>query len=120
VYSTIVKWRALFNQGRVTCDDLPTSGRPQTSLTDANVERLRMAIQLNPRMSAKSLSEQVGISKGSSLQILHEKLRMRKLCSIWVRHELKIWHKELRVKSAHEILEVLTDLGALAPSRYAV
>ena len=119
-YSTVAKWCSQFRQGRTTCRDLPRPGRPRTSVTERNVERVSVAVQANPRTTASVLSAQFDISKGSVLQILHEKLGMRKLCSVWVPHELTNENKELRVRSARGILDVLAELGTETPSLYAV
>jgi len=57
------------------------------------------------RISAKSVAEQLGISRERVRSIIHEDLDMRKLSAKWVSKCLNADRKRQRCQSSEEILE---------------
>ena len=57
------------------------------------------------RISAKSIAEQLGISRGRVVSIIHEDLDMRKLSAKWVPQCLNVVHKRQRCQSFELHLE---------------
>ena len=57
------------------------------------------------RISAKSIAEQLGISRERVESISHEDLDMRKLSTKWVPKCLNADHKRQRCQSSEQILE---------------
>ena len=86
---------------------MPKSGRPRTSRTSENCEKLAQLLNDNPRYSCRFLSEELGISKETVRDILTLDLKMRKLCSVWVSHDLTENNKKQRVTPAQGILDAL-------------
>ena len=43
-YSTVAKWAAQFKVGRENLEDARRSGRPQTTYTTENIERVRAIV----------------------------------------------------------------------------
>ena len=121
-YSSVKRWYKEFKDGtRVSFDHLPHTGAPRRSRTAENAEQIQLLLQQNPRMSTRSLADELQISKQTVNRILIEDLKMRKLCSVWVPHELTAQNKLQRIESATLILQRLEQLGEDAAKRlYAV
>ena len=74
-----------------------------------NCEKLAQLLNDNPRYSCRFLSEELGILKETVRDILTLDLKMRKLCSVWVSHDLTENNKQQRVTAAQGILDALTS-----------
>ncbi|KAJ8943381.1 hypothetical protein NQ318_002614 [Aromia moschata] len=61
-----------YNEGRETTEDDPRPGRPSTSETDENIEKIGKLIREDRRLSIRGLAEIIGIDKECVRQILHE------------------------------------------------
>lgn len=120
-YSTVKRWCREFKNGqRVSFSDADRSGRPRSSFTPDNKTAIKELVSNDPRLSCRSLSDSLGISKDTVLKILTEELKMRKLCSIWVPHALTEANKQQRVESARIILCAINQLGNQVVRLYAV
>ncbi|KAJ8959823.1 hypothetical protein NQ318_011556 [Aromia moschata] len=70
------EWFKRFKEGRETTEDDPHPGRPSTSKTDENIEKI------DRRLSIRGLAEITGIDNGCCIrQILHESFNMSKVFS---------------------------------------
>ena len=58
------EWLALFKRGEMSVEDRPHSGRPSTSRTDENVEKIREQINEDRRYTSDEISEATGILLG--------------------------------------------------------
>ncbi|GBN53981.1 hypothetical protein AVEN_75829-1 [Araneus ventricosus] len=58
-------------------DDAPRSGRPSTSVTTDNIERVRQMLLQNRRLSLRWISEELGINKDNVSVIIHKDLDVR-------------------------------------------
>ncbi|XP_018341638.1 PREDICTED: chromobox protein homolog 1-like [Trachymyrmex septentrionalis] len=67
-------WFNRFRSGRVSVDNHRRVGRPSTSRTAANIERVRTAIKENRCLTVRQLVENLGIPKTSLSRILVEDL----------------------------------------------
>jgi len=59
----VYDWFKHFREGKEPVDDEPLSGRPSTSVTTDNIERVRHMLLQNRRLSLRWISEKLGISK---------------------------------------------------------
>ena len=66
-----------------TCD-APRPGRPKTVTTPEIIDQIYELILEDRRISAKSIAEQLGISRGRVGSIIHEDLDVLKLSAKWV------------------------------------
>ena len=79
-YATIKNWVAQFKRGDFSTCDTPYPGWPKTVTT----HQIHELILKHRRISAKSIAEQLGISRERVGSIIHEDLDMRKLSAKWV------------------------------------
>ena len=63
--STIKRWVKEFQRGRESLEDDPRSGRPTTSASPENIEKVHKLVIENRRISLYELEEATGISYGS-------------------------------------------------------
>ena len=85
LYATIKNWVAHFKCGDFSPRDAPRPGRPKTVTTPEIINQIHELILEDRRISAKSIAEQLGISRGS---IIHDDLDTRKLSWKWVQKYL--------------------------------
>lgn len=100
----VFEWFKRFKNGREDVEDDERSGRPSTSKTDENVEKIRILIRSDRRLTIRAIAETVGIDKESVRQILHENLNMQKVCAKVVPKILTIEQKENRKNICTETL----------------
>ena len=80
-YATVKYWVAQFKHGHFSTCDVPHPGRPKIATTLEMIDLFHDLILEDHRISAKSISEQLGKQVGS---IIHEDLNTRKLYAKWV------------------------------------
>jgi len=103
-YATVKNWVAQFKRGDFsTCDAPP--GRPKTVTTREVIDEIQELILEDRRISAKSIAEQLGISRERAGSIIHEDLDMWKLSAKWVPKCLNANQKRQRCQSSEQILD---------------
>jgi predicted XRE-type DNA-binding protein len=75
---------AQFKRGDYSTCDASRPGRPKTVTTPEIIDHIHKLILEDRRISAKSIAEQLGISRERVASIIHEDLDMRKLSEKWV------------------------------------
>lgn len=97
---TVFQWIADFKGGRTSIKDEPRSGHPSTAVTQGMIEKAGKLARENRKITVQDLSDDLGISIGSTYTILHDHLHMRKLMSQWVPHVLTENHLKKRVETS--------------------
>ena len=64
--------------------DEPRSGRPRSATTEEHVAAVKVMVEEDARVTVVQLAHDLGISSGSFITTLHEKLRYNKACARWV------------------------------------
>lgn len=100
----VVKWVDRFREGWETVEDMPRTGRPTTSSTTENIERVREAIDEDRRITVRELEEDLGIPRSSIHRIIHEDLQMTRVVARWVPHLLNEEQKQERVRVCRQLL----------------
>ena len=103
-YSTVAKWHAEFQRGRLSCDDLHRCGRPATSVNEETVEKVNELVTGDRRLSVCYIATSVGISTGSVHSILTDNLLMKKVSARWVPRMLSDVQKANRVDASTTLL----------------
>jgi len=78
-YVTVQNWVGQFKRGDFSTCDAPCPGRPKTVTTPEISDQIHELILEDRQISAKSIAEQLGISRERVGSIIHEDLDMRKL-----------------------------------------
>lgn len=104
-YSMVQQWSKKTNDGIMEIEDKPRSGRPVTALTEENIEEVSRVIEEDPHATYDDIQEETGLSRGTIQTIIHDHLKLRKVTSRWVPHELTAKQKEERVRICTENLK---------------
>ena len=75
---------AQFKRGDFSTCDAPRPGRPKTVNTPEIIDQIHELILKDFRILAKSIAEQLGISRERVGSIIHEDLDIRKFYAKWV------------------------------------
>jgi hypothetical protein len=78
------EWHRRFKGGRMSLEDDERSGRPSTSITPENVERIRELEDADRRRLINDIAVIVGVSYGSVQTILTSELNMRRVAAKFV------------------------------------
>jgi len=87
-----------------TCD-APRHGRPKTVTTPEIIDQIHKLILEDRRISDKSITEQLVISREWVGSSIHEDLDMRKLSLKWVPKCLNADQKRQRCQASEQLLE---------------
>ena len=98
-------WVAEFKRGDFSICDAPPIGRPKTVTTPEIIDQFHELILEDRQISAKSIAEQLGISRERVGSIIYEDLDMRKLSAKWVPKCLNTDQRRQRCQSVEQILE---------------
>jgi len=96
---------AQFKRGDFSTCDAPRPGRPKTLTTSEIIDQIHELILEDRRISAKSIAEQLEISRERVGSIIQEDLDMRKLSEEWVPKCLNAGQKRQRCQSSEQRLE---------------
>ena len=91
---------AQFKCGVFSTCDAPRPGRLKTVTTPEIIDQIHELILEDRRISAKSIAEQLGISRERVGSIIHEDMDMRKLSAKWVPNQ-----ERQRCQSSEQLLE---------------
>ena len=70
-----------FLEGREQVEDEPRAGRPSTSKTDDNVERVRSLVRSDRQLTLRMISSELNLNWFTVHQILTQGMEMRKMCA---------------------------------------
>ena len=83
-YAQVKFWVGEFKRGRTTLEDEARSGRPLDATDEEMCKKVRDLLYTDRRSQVEEIAQALGISHGSVLTILHDRLGMRKLTACWV------------------------------------
>ena len=75
-------WYNRFKRGRTSVDSDSRSGRPSTTKTLDNIERVRLAIEGDRRLTVRQLENDLGIPKTTVWGILNKILGITRTCAV--------------------------------------
>lgn len=110
----VFEWHKRFKDGREDVEDDSRSGRPLTSRTGANVERVKKLIHADSRLTVRMVASQLDMKKDSVWKIITENLGMRKVCAKMVPRQLSEDQKDRRLQVCQDLMKCLqTEPGLL-------
>ena len=104
-YATVKNWVTQFKPCDFSTCDAARPGRPKTVTTPEIIDKIHELILEDRRIWAKSIAEQLDISRERVGSIIHEDLDKRKLSAKWVPKCLKADQKRQRCQSSEQLLE---------------
>ena len=107
-YATVKKWVAQFKRDDFSTCDAPRPRRPKTVTAPEIIDQSHELILEDRRISAKSIAEQLGISRERVGSIIHEDVDMRKLSAKWVPKCLNADQKYQRCQSSEQHFDFST------------
>jgi len=96
---------AQFKHGDFSTCDASHPGRPKTVTTLEIIDQIHEVILEDHQISAKSMAEQLGISREQVGSIIHEDLDMRKISVKWVPKYLNTDQKRQRCQFSERLME---------------
>ena len=105
-YGTVKNWVAQFKRGDFSTCDAPRPGRPKRVTTPEITDQIHELIFEDRRISAKSIAEQLGVSRERVGSIIREDFDMPKLSAKWVPKCLNADEIRQRCQSFEQILEL--------------
>jgi len=99
-YDTVKNWVAQCKRGDFSTCDAPCRGRPKKVAILEIIDQIHELILEDCRISATSIAEQLGISRGRVGPSVHDDLDRRKLSAKWVSKCLKADQKRKRCQSS--------------------
>ena len=103
----LIEWHRRFKEGREQVEDDHKSGRPSTSRTDENVERVRQKVQSDRRLTVRMIAVELDMNNERVWRIITKDLEMRKICAKMVPRLLNEGQKKRHVQVCQYILEQL-------------
>ena len=100
----VFEWHKQFVKGREDVEDDPKSGRPYTSTTDTNIEKVRQLVRKYRRLTIRVIAKEVGMDKETFRTVLVDTLGMRKVCVKMVQRLLTEEQKAQRLNACRDIL----------------
>lgn len=105
----IKEWFRRFKSGRTSVESDPHPGRPVTAKTPENVERIRVLINQNRRLTVREIEEDLGIPKTIVSEILSQDLGMSRVFAKFIPRLLTEDQKNYRVEVAQDNLETIRN-----------
>ena len=110
---TLQLWTKSFANGaKTSLLDAPRSGRPRTSLTNEKMQALKEALDTDPFLSVRQLSDAIDEGKSSVHRLLTE-MNYRNISCMWVPHELSTENMKARKQCAEALVTFLTATANL-------
>ncbi|GBM28261.1 Mariner Mos1 transposase [Araneus ventricosus] len=101
----VFEWFKRFRDGKEDVEDEPRSGRPPTSTTPDNIERVRRMLADDRRLSLRMIAEELKISLDSVSNIIHAHLQKPKICARFVPHKLSDEQKQHQMETCGDFID---------------
>jgi len=103
---TLRYWFNEFKHGCTSIFDEKRPGHPADVVTEEIVGKVHDIILADRRTKVREVAEAVGISYGTEINILHDKLSIRKVSARWVPRLLTVDNKRMRLSMSKQCLDL--------------
>ena len=103
---TIQIWCKSIREGIFTPVKTPTPGRLRMTSSEANVRRVKDIIEVNPRMSAREIVNNLSLPRSTVHRILKAHFNFRNVYSVWVPHALSEDNKQQQIQCWKDIIKL--------------
>ena len=105
----VFEWHKRFTEGREDVEDDPKSGKPCTSTTDINIEKVWQLVRSDRRLTIRITANKVGMDKETVHIFLVDTLGMRKVCAKMVPRLLTKEQRAQRLNACRGILQQMKN-----------
>jgi len=98
------EWTEKFKNSVTSVEDSPRPGPAFTAVSEDNIAALENVIRENRRVTFKEVASLLDISVGSAHHMIHDELKIRRVCAGWVPKRLTPEMKERRVGAFQELV----------------
>ena len=102
-------WHKCFKDDQKSVESYPCSGRPATSRTPGNVERVWAAINKDRRLTVWELEADLGIPKATVCEILMQNLIIKRVVAKFILRLLLPEKKEYGAAVANDLIQTTTN-----------
>ena len=102
----VYQWCQLFKSGRTSLEDDDRVGRPQTSKSDNNAQRVDALVREDRRLKVREMASILELSKTTVHRLVHDTLGYRKVSARWVPKMLTDAHKLQRLNVSQYLLNL--------------
>ena len=107
-YETVRLWVNEFKRGKTNIEDKPRPGGLKTAVTPEIIDKIHGMVLADRRVKVHELAEAVEISTERVHFILHNELRMKKLCTKWMLCLLISEQKRRRIRTLADCFQIFT------------
>ena len=87
-YATVTRWAKCFRERREDVNDHSRFASPLSQFTGESIQLVRQFISHNPYSTYDEIIVETFLSHGTTEWIIHDCLKMKKVTSRWVPHQL--------------------------------
>ena len=109
----VFEWQKRFKKGRESVRDDERCGRSKEVRTLELIGQIKNFMDKDRCVSIETINAQFDISVGTVLTIIHEELKMRKICVKFVPRVLREHQKERRCQDSREMVELINSDPAI-------
>ena len=108
---TVCRWVADIKTDHFELKKRSGPGRPVSTNSAANVQKIKTLITENCRLSPGDIASILSLPKTCVYEVLTNNLQLRNVYSVWVSHNLNESNKAARVTCCKELLELFSTKG---------
>ena len=107
--ASVFEWHKRFKEGRESVRDDERRGRSKEVRTYELIGQIKNFMDKDRRVSIEAISAQFDVSVGNVHTIIHEELKMRKICVKFVPRVFREDQKERRSHDSREMVELINS-----------
>jgi histone-lysine N-methyltransferase SETMAR len=101
----VLNWFHEFQRNNFSVEDAAHPGRPRTSVNEQTIDAVRAIIEDDPHSTYEQIDYVLGIRSPEINSIIHDYLKLHKVCTRWVPHQLTDDQKRLGVQFCRQSLK---------------